>query len=575
MQQPITSNEVATTDSLPLQRVELDVEISRLAAIRDACVETLDEEQWQASAEAEETIRQLERAIASGKYPTGDELEGTVKEVTSLIREKVRNESVAAARPLREKLLYLQASLAREREAEARVRNLDARKTSENGAAQTPTRAVSQSHPPLHSTLNQGNPAAVSDGMTFPVAAMFPFPPYNSFDELTPVHVDYSYRNKKNFLKSGRQHRGGTKIDLDDERFGFVTINAYRLNESQIQWFLAEFNIALRPDKYYWYDKASGFFGEIGEKTSCTIDPWIPLMGDLHRLSSVGRDGPESGVVINGRSIDCFELDDFHKCGMENLVKGQEYSIGPDGSVRVTHEPGFPTPPILYNWRDKVGNPHGPPLHQLPQSNSRNNGDNSSTSTNGQPRPPPPPYQAPSSPQTTDLSQLPGHRRPAPPPYHPPQQDRPLSNNSPVLRRPQAPNPNQHTNASSSSHHPPNPAAEQPSRPPRNDAPQRRFTLNVQLGLGGRDELQAVTQPREPMGIGTEVAHGDAAETLCIAQQAYGESTAQCLHEAQPIPLEGFGGPPHYEYEIANDGPPHEPQLGSNSEYVEEGMILW
>jgi Leucine Rich repeat len=106
---------------LATQRAELELEIRRLAVIRDACMDTLDDDQWQESADAERRIHEIQKAISSGDHPTGDELEAMVKELTISVRDKVRNESVAAAMPLRDQLLQLQHSLAREREAEARV----------------------------------------------------------------------------------------------------------------------------------------------------------------------------------------------------------------------------------------------------------------------------------------------------------------------------------------------------------------------------------------------------------------------------------------------------------------------
>jgi hypothetical protein len=46
---------------------------------------------------------------------------------------------------------------------------------------------------------------------------------------------------------------------------GFVVVNAFHLNESQIQWFFSQLNLTLRPGKLYWYDKSSGFLGKLGK----------------------------------------------------------------------------------------------------------------------------------------------------------------------------------------------------------------------------------------------------------------------------------------------------------------------
>jgi Leucine Rich repeat len=115
------SNKLGSECDLPTQRAELEFEIQRLAVVRDACMDTPDEDQWEESVNAEERIRQMKNAIASGKYPTSAELERMVETLTKDIREKVQNESVAAAKPLRERLAQLQADLQREREAETRV----------------------------------------------------------------------------------------------------------------------------------------------------------------------------------------------------------------------------------------------------------------------------------------------------------------------------------------------------------------------------------------------------------------------------------------------------------------------
>jgi WW domain/Leucine Rich repeat len=113
------------TSSFSRQRAELELEICRLTAIRDACLDTLDEDQWQASVEAEKKIHQVQQAISSGKYPTGDELDRMVNDLTDAIRDKVRNDSVAAARPLRVRLVELRDNLTREREAEARIKKAE------------------------------------------------------------------------------------------------------------------------------------------------------------------------------------------------------------------------------------------------------------------------------------------------------------------------------------------------------------------------------------------------------------------------------------------------------------------
>jgi Leucine Rich repeat len=116
----------AANDSAKLTtttRAELDFEMRRLTIIRDGCMGNFDDDQWEKSVAAEKKIHEILTAISKGSHPTGDELEAQVKDLMISIRDKVRSESVAAAMPLRERLLQLQKHLSREREAEARARD--------------------------------------------------------------------------------------------------------------------------------------------------------------------------------------------------------------------------------------------------------------------------------------------------------------------------------------------------------------------------------------------------------------------------------------------------------------------
>jgi Ran GTPase-activating protein (RanGAP) involved in mRNA processing and transport len=526
--------------NLPKQRAELDFEIRRLKVIREACVDTLDEEQWRASANAEKRIRQIEKAILSGSVPTGDELDTMVTELTISVRDKVLNESVEAAMPLREELLKLKDNLAREREAEARI---------------TET-ARHESQPPIYSVT------------AFPMIARSPFPPYSSSDDLTVIDVKYSYRGTKTFLVGEAMQSLG---ELRKRRtvFKLVAVNAYRLNASQIQWFLAEFNLKLRPGKSYWYDKSSGFFGKIGKKPSCIVDPCIPLLGDLHRLSSVGYDGPESGVVINGRAIDCFELGGFHKCGMENMVKGREYVINPDGRVNVISESGVSAPVFLFNWREKTGKPVFVPADIISTEAQRHlNDDNASTSISGKPRPPPPPYQTPEFPKVRERPRIWGPSTPPPPPpppTSPPYHPLPSSSSGSGPRPPpchQSDVMGQSQPASGNSR-PPLSTAQQPSNINAllgglgdNKSTQGDLTFNVQLtfdGGGGQDptaDEQMETEADEAGGESTEESH------------YIGEEPAEFPDECEPGENEVTDEVPEHEgdYEYADEGGYDEPQ---------------
>jgi hypothetical protein len=109
-------------DALPKQRADLDFEIRRLTAVRDACIDSPHEDRWHEGMAAEKKIRLMTNVISSGRYPTGEELEAAANKLTGDIREMVRSVSMEAATPLRERLLQVREDLAREREAEARVR---------------------------------------------------------------------------------------------------------------------------------------------------------------------------------------------------------------------------------------------------------------------------------------------------------------------------------------------------------------------------------------------------------------------------------------------------------------------
>jgi Leucine Rich repeat len=165
------------SDRLPKPRAELEFEIRRLTVIRNACMDTLDEEQWQASADAEQKIHEIEKEISSGNHPTGDELEAMVKELTISVREKVRTESVAAAMPLRERLLQLHQNLSREREAETRISEVERNGPAEVTPSQPLTPPDSQSHPPSGGMAlypSSGNESTSSSGKSRP-----PPPPYH------------------------------------------------------------------------------------------------------------------------------------------------------------------------------------------------------------------------------------------------------------------------------------------------------------------------------------------------------------------------------------------------------------
>jgi hypothetical protein len=258
--------------------------------------------------------------------------------------------------------------------------------------------------------------------------------------------VDFTYRSRKPFLSNGNKGKNvdiftplsktsilshldnrseeGNPSDPEDEVNVAVSVNSYRLNKSQIKWFYTEFKIHMRPNQCYWYDKSSGFFGKIGKRSSCIIDPGIPLLGDLHRLSSVGVNGPGSGVVINGRCIDRFELEVFYEYGMNEWVEGQRYIIDPTGDVRVEAQPGYPATSPLYNWKERAGAVKADCAeqqergHHSPSPVVASVYDKGSVTTSRSQdfRPPPPRYPASSMNPLTESFRHPSNNAPLPPP---------------------------------------------------------------------------------------------------------------------------------------------------------------
>jgi Ran GTPase-activating protein (RanGAP) involved in mRNA processing and transport len=109
---------------LPKQRAELDFEILRLRAVLRHCCDSMDDDKWNQGLEAERRIELLQRAVATGKHPTSDELKRNVSTLRRSIQYKIEKESLAAAAPERERLKKLEAELSQELVAEARIRDM-------------------------------------------------------------------------------------------------------------------------------------------------------------------------------------------------------------------------------------------------------------------------------------------------------------------------------------------------------------------------------------------------------------------------------------------------------------------
>jgi Ran GTPase-activating protein (RanGAP) involved in mRNA processing and transport len=99
-------NETDRMEGLPKHRAELEYAIRLHEPIRDA---------------TEQKISLMQRAIATGKYPTGDELEQRVTDLTEEIQHTAQLEAFVATASL-QRLLLLQSDLTRERDAEVRMR---------------------------------------------------------------------------------------------------------------------------------------------------------------------------------------------------------------------------------------------------------------------------------------------------------------------------------------------------------------------------------------------------------------------------------------------------------------------
>jgi Leucine Rich repeat len=127
--------------ALPTQRAELELELGRLVAVRDSCLHIPDEDQWQRGIYAEKKIHRVQRAIASGQFPTSKELQSMINALVSDIKQTAVSDSLAAAAPLRKRLAQLREDLVREREAEARVQ-VASDKRAANDLLETGRRAV-------------------------------------------------------------------------------------------------------------------------------------------------------------------------------------------------------------------------------------------------------------------------------------------------------------------------------------------------------------------------------------------------------------------------------------------------
>ena len=130
-----------------------------------------------------------------------------------------------------------------------------------------------------------------------------------------------------------------------------ATINGYPLNESQVTFLAVNFNVRLRDNTHYWYDKESVFFGKIGGICLRDLDQCLSIKGDLDPRASAG----DSGIFVNGREILKEEKKNWQRAGMvldatKNIPypPSFRYLVDPLGDVKEER-----SSMLLFNWRKK------------------------------------------------------------------------------------------------------------------------------------------------------------------------------------------------------------------------------
>lgn len=185
-----------------------------------------------------------------------------------------------------------------------------------------------------------------------------PFPPYDKGAQ--KVDIQMKKRESKSGVDQLKSSWMKFAIDIQTPTAEVtatgVTINGYPVNASQVLFLAETFDIRLRSDHNYWYDKESGFFGKMGGILQKHIDPRLKILGDLDPRSSAG----DTGIFINGREILKDEKKNWKRSGMlldqhyERLEPNNQqsssfrYSVDPLGNVFEETSGN-----LLFNWRQK------------------------------------------------------------------------------------------------------------------------------------------------------------------------------------------------------------------------------
>lgn len=222
---------------------------------------------------------------------------------------------------------------------------------------------MSNNQPPLAGAATRVPPLKLK--------AKNPFPSYNEgqLEEGGNSKVQQSTKKREKEKNIEDRLRNGWKKFRKDistpaslvEAKG-ATINGYPLNDAQVVFLAETFEIRIRDDTHYWYDKESGFFGKMGGITKHHIDPRLKIVGDLDPRSSAG----DTGVFVNGREILKEEKKNWNRAGMildrphqNHVEEGALQSSSPQpGTYRYMVDPlgnvsDEATGHLLFNWRQK------------------------------------------------------------------------------------------------------------------------------------------------------------------------------------------------------------------------------
>lgn len=187
-----------------------------------------------------------------------------------------------------------------------------------------------------------------------------PFPPYEK--GVQRVDIAMKKRESKSGMDQLKSSWKKFSIDIQTPTAEVTatgaTINGYPVNPSQVLFLAETFDIRLRSDHHYWYDKESGFFGKCGGILQKDIDPRLKILGDLDPRSSAG----DTGIFINGREILKEEKKNWKRSGMvlDHHYVSSDPQTKQSSSFRYTVDPlgnvfEETSGSLLFNWRQKYG----------------------------------------------------------------------------------------------------------------------------------------------------------------------------------------------------------------------------